>query len=127
MAFSNEELAYLATQIAAEGKSSHNHSECCPMCGYDGMWGASEGWESAEMVYELLIRALGRASGRIETLSALSELRKDANRYRWLRSFPNNVREELYAPCKLLMREEHLDAAIDAAMQQGGGGGEAAA
>lgn len=36
-------------------------------------------------------------------------------RYRWLRTFPNNVRPYVYAPCGLLMREEHLDAAIDAA------------
>lgn len=40
----------------------------------------------------------------------------DAARYRWLRTFPNNVRADLYAPCQLLMREEYLDAAIDAAM-----------
>lgn len=42
-------------------------------------------------------------------------MQDDARRYRWLRTFPNNVRPQVYAPCGLLMREEHLDAAIDAA------------
>lgn len=40
-------------------------------------------------------------------------LKKDADRYRRLRRFPNNVREVLYADCNLLKREQYLDEAID--------------
>lgn len=49
--------------------------------------------------------------------------RKDAERYRWLRSFPNNITASIYGPTStdsdgLLRRDEYLDAAIDAAMER---------
>ena len=52
-------------------------------------------------------------------------LRADAERYRWLRQYPNNVGAAVYAPTvSLLRRDTYLDAAIDAArnttQQQGG-------
>jgi len=41
----------------------------------------------------------------------------DAARYRWLRSYPNNVNAAVYGPTGgLLRRDDYLDAAIDAAI-----------
>ena len=61
------------------------------------------------------------ANAHIDALAEKVKAMEDNDRrYRWLRTFPNNVRPHVYAPCGLLMLEEHLDAAIDAAS----GGGE---
>lgn len=38
----------------------------------------------------------------------------DAERYRWLRTPPNNINPNIYAACNLLMRDGYLDDAIDA-------------
>jgi hypothetical protein len=59
---------------------------------------------------------------QIDALEAECEaLRKDAERYRWLRKFPHNVDAAVYGPtksddCGLLRRDIYLDAAIDDAM-----------
>ena len=56
-------------------------------------------------------------------------LRKDAERYRWLRKFPHNVDAAVYGAtktddCGLLRRDIYLDAAIDAAMGKESGNGQ---
>lgn len=40
----------------------------------------------------------------------------DARRYQWLRTPPNNLHPSVYVAGSLLMREEYLDTAIDAAL-----------
>ena len=58
-----------------------------------------------------------------EVQDELEEAKKDAERYRWLRQFPNNRNESLYAwsispdrPETSIKYIHYLDAAIDAAM-----------
>lgn len=47
---------------------------------------------------------------------AADDDKRDAERYRWLRTYPNNVNAEVYGPTGgLLRRDTFLDAAIDAA------------
>lgn len=60
MPLSNEELAHLAVQLVGKAKSRHHDGDSCPLCGYDGLWGAGDGWESAQQVYEMLLVALDR-------------------------------------------------------------------
>lgn len=53
-------------------------------------------------------------------LDRLEAAERDARRYRWLRTFPNNINRAMYGPCLipndsgLLRRDDYLDAAIDA-------------
>lgn len=57
-------------------------------------------------------------------LDRLEAAERDAERYRWLRTFPNNINRAMYGPCLipndsgLLRRDDYLDAAIDAAMKE---------
>ncbi len=57
----------------------------------------------------------------------LEAARKDAERYRWLRTYPNNVSPAVYGPTAvsgsgLLRRDTYLDAAIDSALGAKEGG-----
>jgi hypothetical protein len=57
----------------------------------------------------------GRASS--STVQQVGADALDAARYRWLRSYPNNVNAAVYGPTGgLLRRDDYLDAAIDAAI-----------
>lgn len=47
---------------------------------------------------------------------------RDAMRYRWLRTTPNNLNPAIYAACNLLMRDGYLDDAIDAQIALHGAG-----
>lgn len=52
----------------------------------------------------------------IALLDMTEAAKKDAARYSWLRKYPNNVGQAVYGPTGgLLMRDEYLDSAIDAA------------
>ncbi len=53
-----------------------------------------------------------------ELVAYIAELFKNAERYRWLRTTPNNLNQAVYAACNLLRRDRYLDEAIDAAMAQ---------
>ena len=69
----------------------------------------------------------GYQAGHAAAADEIAELRakveaaeKDAARYRWLRTFPNNINPSVYGitvtkDSGLLRRDEYLDAAIDAA------------
>jgi hypothetical protein len=49
----------------------------------------------------------------------IKELRKDAERYRWLRERHENTVMDIYNSISPAMKPELLDAAIDAAMKEG--------
>jgi DNA-binding ferritin-like protein len=50
----------------------------------------------------------------------IKELRKDAERYRWLRERHENTVMDIYNSISPAMKPELLDAVIDAAMKEGG-------
>ena len=69
-------------------------------------------------------KALGAAIDvAVRALAECEQLRADAARYRWLRTFPNNISRAVYGATMvcdsgLLMRDTYLDEAIDAAMKE---------
>jgi len=73
----------------------------------------------------LPVKYLGwhRADVLRDLVADMDALRKDAERYRWMRTPPNNLRDELFSAGSLrwLRRDTYLDTAIDAAMAQEGG------
>lgn len=56
-----------------------------------------------------------------ELVAYISELAKDADRYRYLREWPNNISQRFYGGSNLLRRDQYLDESIDAAMAQEAG------
>lgn len=69
----------------------------------------------------------GELAGQNESIinKKLAAAEKDAARYRWLRTCPNNLSATLYGMCGLderaLKRDDYLDAAIDATMKLSAG------
>lgn len=62
--------------------------------------------------------------GDVPPLEQLRRMAENARRYRWLRTYPNNVNASVYGPTGgLLRRDEYLDVAIDAALAQRQGEG----